>query len=98
MIGVHTKYMVNQVMRMDHTDFMKAMKQDVQPLQGDLGLWALNNYCRVKQEKGKTEKKKIGQVAIDIIKSYLEQGFDYIGQEKKYYFMNKFSPKKCPEA
>ena len=40
----------------------------------------------------------MGQVVIDIIKSYLENGYDYISNEKKYYFMNKFSPKKQPEA
>lgn len=26
----------------------------------------------------------------------MESGLDYIGQEKKYFFMNKYSPKKCP--
>lgn len=38
----------------------------------------------------------MGLVAIDIVKSYIECGMDYIGQEKKYLFMNRFSPKKCP--
>jgi hypothetical protein len=76
---------------------MKAIKQDIPTLLGEIGIWALNNYCTVQLQKGKTEKRKMGQVAIEIIKSYLESGLDYIGQEKKYLFMNKYSPKKCPD-
>jgi hypothetical protein len=40
-------------------------------------------------------KKRI-QVCIDIIEKYLENGLDTLGDEKKYNFMNKFGPKKCP--
>ena len=45
----------------------------------------------------KTDKRKKTQVAIEIVKNYLEKGTDYIGIDKKYYFMNKYSPKKCPQ-
>ena len=96
MVGVLVQYLVKQVLHFDHADFMKAMKEDVQPLLGEVGLWALTNYCNRQKEKGKLEKKKMGTVALDIVKSYLECGLDYIGQETKYYFMNKFSPKKLP--
>ena len=72
MVGVLVQYLVKQVLHFDHADFMKAMKEDVQPLLGEVGLWALTNYCNRQKEKGKLEKKK------------------------KYYFMNKFSPKKLP--
>ena len=44
MIGVLTRYFVKQVLNFDHADFLKAMKQDIQPLLGELGLWALTNY------------------------------------------------------
>ena len=32
----------------------------------------------------------------DLIEKYLESGFGILGQEKKYNFLNKFGPKKCP--
>jgi len=38
----------------------------------------------------------MGQVAVELIKNYLENGLDYIGKENKYYFINKFAPKKDP--
>lgn len=97
MIGVLVRYFVKQVLSFDHADFMKAMKEDVSPLLGELGLWALTNYSMRQKEKGKADKKKRAQVAIEIVKSYLEHGFDLIGQEKKYHFINKFSPKKLPQ-
>jgi hypothetical protein len=37
------------------------------------------------------------QVCAEIVKSFLEQGLDYLGKENKYHFINKFSPKKQPE-
>lgn len=97
MLGVLTKYFIKQVLRFDHADFMKAVKLDISPLLGEMGLWVLNNYCQRCQEKGRTEKRKQAQVCVDIVKSFIEQGLDYIGQEKKYNFMNKYGPKKCPD-
>lgn len=35
-------------------------------------------------------------VAVEIVKKYLESGFEYLGQEGKYNLINKFGPKKCP--
>ena len=43
------------------------------------------------------ERRKEGLVALELLKSYMENGFDYIGKENKYNFINKYSPKKCPE-
>ena len=97
MIGVLVRYFVKKVLSFDHADFMKALKEDINPLLGDLGLWALHNYSITQKEKGKADKRKRAQIAIEIVKSYLEHGFDLIGQEKKYHFMNKFSPKKLPQ-
>jgi hypothetical protein len=48
------------------------------------------------KEKGLQDKRKKAQVAIEIVKSYLEHGLDNLGQENKYNFLNKFSPKKLP--
>jgi hypothetical protein len=44
MVGVLVRYFVKQVLHFDHTDFLKAVKEDIQPLLGELGLWALTNY------------------------------------------------------
>jgi len=44
MIGVLVKYFVNQVLRFDHTDFIRAISIDLGPILGDTGIWALKNY------------------------------------------------------
>lgn len=44
MIGVLLKYYLKQVLRFNHADFLKAFKEDLGPLLGDTGLWALKNY------------------------------------------------------
>ena len=62
-----------------------------------MGLWVLTNYANRQKEKGKAEKRKMAQTAVDIIKKYLEEGFDYLGKEGKYNLINRFGPKKCPE-
>lgn len=62
-----------------------------------MGLWILQNYSNKKREKGKNEEKKQVQIAIDIVKNYLENGLDYLGKENKYNFFNKFGPKKFPD-
>ena len=36
--------------------------------------------------------------ATDLISKYLESGFDVLGGEKKYNMLNRFGPKKCPDA
>lgn len=79
MIGVLVRYFVKKVLSFDHADFMKALKEDINPLLGDLGLWALHNYSITQKEKGKADKRKRAQIAIEIVKSYLEHGFDLIG-------------------
>ena len=41
--------------------------------------------------------KKKCQVAIELIEKYLDVEKEVLGDEKKYHFINKFSPKKCPK-
>ncbi|TNV72802.1 hypothetical protein FGO68_gene17252 [Halteria grandinella] len=96
MVGVLARYFVKHALHFDHTDFMKALKQDVNPILGELGAWVLTNMVNRQREKGKTEKKKQAQVALDLVKNFLENGFDHLSLEKKYHFINKFSPKKLP--
>ena len=96
MVGVLRKYLTKQAIHFSHSEFIKAVKLDLGPLLGEVGLWVLTNYCSRQKDKGKTEKRKKGLIAIELIKSYLEAGFDYIGKENKYNFINKYSPKKLP--
>lgn len=44
-LGVTTKYMVNKVLRFSHSDFIKAIKIDLGPILGEVGIWLLNNYA-----------------------------------------------------
>jgi len=41
MVGVQIQYFINSVLRFDHQDFLKAMKIDLGPVLGDLGMWSL---------------------------------------------------------
>ena len=63
MVGVLVKYFVNTVLRFNHRDFMHAIRQDLGPLLGDTGLWALKNYQVHQTEKGNEEKKKMARTA-----------------------------------
>lgn len=64
---------------------------------GEMGLWTLNNYAIRAKEKGKLEKSRMAKVAVEIVKKYLENEFDYLGKEQKYYLINKYGPKKSPD-
>lgn len=46
---------------------------------------------------GDTDLKKRAAVATELIEKFLDSGLDVLGEEKKYNFLNKFGPKKCPE-
>ena len=97
MLGVQIQYMVDSVLRFNNKDFLKAMKVDLGPVLGDVGLWALKlNLDQAKEDKNAELKKKLN-ICIDIVEKYLESGFDVLSDEKKYNFMNKFGPKKCPD-
>lgn len=63
---------------------------------GDLGLWVLNNFKAQAKANNQDELKKKIQTVIDIVEKYLETGLDVLGIEKKYNFLNKWGPKKCP--
>ena len=43
MLGVQIEYFINSVLRFDHRDFMKAMKFDICPVLGDVGLWCIKD-------------------------------------------------------
>jgi len=91
------RYMLDSVLRFDHNDFLKALRIDLGPILGDVGLWALNcQLDQAKENKDSDLKKKL-QVCVDIVEKYIENAFDVLGQEKKYNFINKFGPKKCPK-
>jgi len=97
LVGVLMKYFETSVLRFNHRDFMAAMRQDLGPILGELGLWILR--CRLDEAKAakNAELKKKLQVMIDLVEKYMETGLDVLEQEKKYHFINKYSPKKCPE-
>ena len=43
LLGVSARYFLHNVLHFDHTDFMKAIRWDLQPLLSELGLWVLEN-------------------------------------------------------
>lgn len=85
------------MLHFSHSDFIKAIKQDLGPVFGECGLWVLTNMANRYKDKGKTEKRRKAQVSIDMVKSFLESGLDYLSKENKYNFMNKFCPKKMKD-
>ena len=97
MVGVALQYMLDSALRFDHKDFITAVKLDLGPILSDLGVWSFNCLKDQAKENGDNEAKKKNQTAIDLIEKFLESGLEVIGQEKKYYFINKFGPKKCPD-
>ena len=97
MLGVNVNYFLNSVLRFDHKDFIKAMKVDLGPILGNTGLWALRCLSNHAKEVKDMDLKKKAAVATELIEKFLESGFDVLGEEKKYNFINKFGPKKCPE-
>jgi len=82
---------------MDHTDFMTALRNDLGPVLGDVGLWSLNCFLQDAKDLGDKEAKKKVQTAIDILENYLEHGEEILSLEKKHKFMNKYGPAKCPD-
>jgi len=97
MMGVQLNYLIDTCLRFSHADFMKALKLDLGPILGDLGLWSLKCLQDQAKENGENELKKKYAAAHEIVEKYLENGFDTLSNEKKYHMMNKFSPKKCPD-
>jgi hypothetical protein len=91
------KYMVKKVLHFTHEDFMKAIKIDLAPLMSNMGVWMLQHYADKVKQQGKMDKLKKVRVALEIVKNIMEKDMAYISQEKKYNFINKFGPKKCPD-
>ena len=44
MPGVLIKYLVESVIKFNHTDFLKALKLDLGPILGDVGLFIIESY------------------------------------------------------
>ena len=97
MVGVQLQFMINQALRFDHKDFVKALQLDLGPILGDLGLWSLKCHQDIAKEKKDNDLKKKIQICIDIVEKYLDKGLDAFEDEKKYNFLNKFGPKKCQD-
>ena len=89
--------MVESALRFDHTDFVKSLKLDLGPILGDLGLWSLESLKNQAKERSDKDLAKKYTIAHELIEKYLENKFDTLGDEKKYNFINKLSPKKCPD-
>lgn len=72
--------MQDSVLRYDHADFMKALRLDLGPILGSVGLWSLQ--CLIDQAKadGNNDLKKKIQVCYDLIEKYDETKFEILGQ------------------
>ena len=58
---------MKQVLRFDHIDFLKSLRVDISPILSEVGLWVLKNYELRQKDKGKQEKRKMTQVAIQLV-------------------------------
>lgn len=58
MVGVQLEYFINQVLRFDHKDFLKAVRMDLGPVLGDLGLWSLKCLIDMAKERDDKDAKK----------------------------------------
>ena len=97
MIGVQMNYFVEKVLHFSHNDFLLTMRTDLGPILGYTGLWALKRLGIYAKEDGNAELKKKVAVSTELIEKYLESGFEVLSVEKKFNFINKFGPKKCPD-
>lgn len=97
LIGVQMHYFINKVLRYNHADFLKAVRTDLGPIIGNTGLWALKRQATMAKEAGDADLRKKVSVATELIEKFLDGGYEAISDEKKYNFVNKFGPKKCPD-
>lgn len=97
MVGVTIQYMVGSVLHFDHADFLRALRLDLGPILGDVGQWCLKSLEDQAKENGNKDLKKQFATCLELVEKYMENQFDTLGQEKKYLFINKFSPKKLPD-
>jgi hypothetical protein len=58
MVGVQLRYMIDKVLRFNHSDFLKAMRIDLGPILGDLGAWVAKCHLDKAKEAGDNETKK----------------------------------------
>jgi hypothetical protein len=72
MLGIQIEFMLTNVLRFSHQDFLKSLKIDLGPILGDTGIWSLKCIQEQAKEQGDKELKKKTQVAIEMIEKYLE--------------------------
>ena len=58
MVGVQLQYLFDQVIRFSHEDFLTALRVDLGPVLGDLGLWSIKTLQDQAKERGDTDMKK----------------------------------------
>ena len=97
MMKVLKIYMVEKVLRFNHEDFLKAVRDDIPPLISEVGIWLFEVAISREKELGNKDKMKQYKTCLDIIKKILDKGIDYFSKEGKYHLMNKYSPKHFPD-
>mgnify|MGYP004292816833 CR=1 FL=1 len=70
--------MIDNVLRFDHKDFLKAVKIDLGPILGHTGLWALRQLSNQAKEANDKELKKKSAVAIELVEKYMESGLEVL--------------------
>ena len=83
---------MNDVLRFGFNDFSVAIALDLPPMISEIGLWLLQTWERNLKIKGKTDKRKMVQTAIEIVTKILEKGDDAFFKEARYHTTNRFSP------
>lgn len=79
LIGLLSHQFVEKVLRFNHVDFLKALKVDLGPILGNVGLWALKNLQSRARQSGDDTLKKKYNICIDIVDKYMESGLDLLG-------------------
>ena len=67
MPGVLIKYLVEKVLKFNHTDFMKTLKLDLGPILGDVGLFIIESYKNQAKHNQNAELEDKYAVAKDLI-------------------------------
>lgn len=79
MVGVNIQFFLDSVLRFDHADFLKAIKFDLGPILGDVGIWCVKSLQDQAREKGDADLKKKLSVVQEIIEKYLENELEVLG-------------------
>ena len=90
---------MTKVLHFNHTDFLCAMKIDLNPLLSNTGLWMAKRFAARSKLEGDADGRKRATTVADIIEKHMDEqdGQAFLADEKKYNFINKFGPKKLPD-